>query len=168
METYGEDPYLTGRMAVQFVKGTAGRRSEVPEDGRHGQALRRAQRSGVACATPSTPWSSDRDLLRHLPAAFEAAVREGGAYSVMCAYNRVDGVPACASPRLLEKILRNQWGFDGLRGLRLRRHRRHLSEPQDVCRAPEAGVAARGQAPGTDLNCGVEYAAVCCRRSGRA
>jgi beta-glucosidase len=55
----------------------------------------------------------DADLTESYLPQFEAAIREGGAYSVMCAYNRVDGEPACASPRLLGDILRKQWGFSG-------------------------------------------------------
>ena len=70
--------------------------------------------------------ASEHDLWDTYLPHFEAAVREGGAYSVMCSYNSVDGLPACASPRLLEDILRKQWGFQRVCGLRLRRRGRHL------------------------------------------
>ena len=65
---------------------------------------------GLGAAIPGPVFGSG--LLRYLP-HFEAAIKEGGAYSVMCAYNRVDGDPACASPRLLGDILRQRWGFSG-------------------------------------------------------
>ena len=94
-------------------QGAAGQRPEVPESGGHRQALRGAQRTrivapqlrrrGGGCATCAT--ATCRISRR--------PIREGGAYSVMCAYNRVDGDPACASPRLLGDILRKQWGFSG-------------------------------------------------------
>ena len=56
---------------------------------------------------------SEEDLRETYLPHFEAAIREGGAYSVMCAYNSVDGQPACANPRLLDDILRKEWGFQG-------------------------------------------------------
>ena len=119
-ETFGECPYLTSRMAVAFVKGLQGddpRYLKVvatpkhmaahsgPERGRHGFDAR----------------VSRRDLNETYLPAFRAAVVEGKAYSVMGAYNRINGTPCCASPVLLENILRRQWGFEGLYRLRLRR-----------------------------------------------
>jgi beta-glucosidase len=111
-ETYGEDPYLTGRMGVAFVKGI---------QGEHPQYLK-------AVATPKHyAVHSGPEPLRHsfdarvsqknlretyLP-AFKECVKEGKAVSVMGAYNRTNGEPCCASPTLLQKILRDEWGFDG-------------------------------------------------------
>ena len=103
METYGEDPYLVGRHGGAVHQRAAGQRSEVPESGGDGQAFRGAQRTRNRRATASMPRWMRRDLRDSYLPHFEAAVREGGAYSVMCAYNRVDGEPACASPRLLEQ-----------------------------------------------------------------
>ncbi len=110
-ETYGEDPFLTGRMGVAFVRGIQG----------EGPVLR-------AVATPkhfavhSGPEplrhsfdarTSERDLFETYLPAFEACVREGHARSVMSAYNAFNGVPTTANPWLLTKLLRGTWGFDG-------------------------------------------------------
>jgi beta-glucosidase len=111
-ETYGEDPYLTSRLAVNFVQGMQGTDSHYlktvatpkhfavhsgPEDERH----------YFDAAV------SQRDLrMTYLP-AFEACIVEGQAYSIMGAYNRVNGEACCASPTLLQNILRDEWGFEG-------------------------------------------------------
>ena len=73
---------------------------------------------------------SERDLRETYLPHFEMGIREGGAYSLMCAYNRIDGKAACGSDMLLKDILRGEWKFPGLRRLGLRRDRRHLSETQ--------------------------------------
>ncbi len=97
----------------------------------------------------------DRDLFDTYLPQFEAAVREGQAASVMCAYNRVDGAPACASPKLLSDILRTQWGFQGYVvsdcGAIGDIYLHHKFAPD-----ANEGVAKALRA-GTDLNCGVEY-----------
>jgi beta-glucosidase len=111
-ETYGEDPFLTGRMAVAFVAGMQGNDPRYlkvvstpkhfavhsgPEPLRHGFNVN----------------ASPHDLEDTYLPAFRAAVTETHAQSVMCAYNAVDGVPACASPMLLQEHLRDGWHFDG-------------------------------------------------------
>jgi beta-glucosidase len=111
-ETYGEDPFLTGRMAVAFVTGMQG------NDPKHLKLVSTPKHFAV---------HSGPELLRHtfnvkvtphdledtyLP-AFRAAVTEAHAQSVMCAYNAIDGFPACASSPLLQDHLRDGWGFDG-------------------------------------------------------
>ena len=111
-ETYGEDPYLTGRFGVAFIQGMQGsdpKYLKVVATAKHfavhsgPEALRH-----VFDAQPSAYDLNDT----YLP-AFEAAVKEGHVRSVMGAYNSVDGVPACASPLLLQQTLRDKWGFDG-------------------------------------------------------
>jgi len=112
-ETYGEDPYLTGRMAVSFINGLQGDNPKYlklaatakhfavhsgPEPSRHNFDAR----------------VSERDLRETYLAAFRMAVVDGKVASIMGAYNRVDGVPSCASKRLLGDILRREWGFDGV------------------------------------------------------
>jgi beta-glucosidase len=98
---------------------------------------------------------SEKDLRETYLPHFEAAIRDGGAYSVMCAYNSVDGLPACSNPRLLEDILRKEWGFKGYVvsdcGAIGDIYLNHKKAPN-----AEAGVARAIQA-GTDLNCGIEY-----------
>ncbi len=131
--------------------GHAGRRSEVPQGRRHGQALRGAQRPGADAPHASTSRSSARDLDETYLPAFRAAIVEGKADSVMCAYNRVDGVPACASATLLQDRPARRMGLPGLRRLRLRRRARHLPG------APDDGDGRRGSGrrrvkAGTDLD----------------
>jgi beta-glucosidase len=154
METYGEDPYLTARMAVQFIKGLQG------DDPKYLKTVATAKHYAVHSGPESERHTfdaviDDRDLMETYLPQFEAAIREGGAASVMCAYNRVDGAPACASTRLLGDILRKQWGFQGYVvsdcgaiGDIYLHHKFAPTAPAGVARAIQAG---------TDLNCGVEY-----------
>ncbi len=111
-ETYGEDPYLTSTMGVAFVTGLQGnnpRYFKVISTPKHfavhdgPEPLRHTFDAVV----------SNRDLYETYLPAFEACVRQGGAYSVMGAYSALDGVPDCASTFLLTDILRNKWGFKG-------------------------------------------------------
>ncbi|MBO4470875.1 MAG: glycoside hydrolase family 3 C-terminal domain-containing protein [Clostridia bacterium] len=110
-ETYGEDPYLTSRLGIRFIRGLQG----------SGKYLKTA-----ACSKHFAVHSGPEALRHHFDArvnakdlnetylaAFEATVREGEVESVMGAYNRVNGEPACGSETLLKKILRDKWGFKG-------------------------------------------------------
>ena len=157
VETYGEDPFLTARMAVQFIKGLQG------DDPKYLKTIATAKHYAVHSGPESTRHTfdavvSEQDLNESYLPHFEAAIKEGGAYSVMCAYNSVDGRPACANPRLESDILRKQWGFQGYIvsdcGAIDDIYRRHKFVPT----APE-GVAEAVKA-GTDLTCGTEYAAL--------
>ena len=111
-ETYGEDPYLTGRMAVAFVTGMQGPDPELPA------VIATPKHFAVHSGPESTRHSANVYVSRHdledtyLP-AFRAAIVEGRAGSVMCAYNRIDGQPACANDLLLKEHLRGAWGFSG-------------------------------------------------------
>ncbi|HYL74233.1 MAG TPA: glycoside hydrolase family 3 C-terminal domain-containing protein [Bryobacteraceae bacterium] len=154
METYGEDPYLTGRLAVAFIKGLQG------DDPKYLKTIATAKHYAVHSGPEPLRHTfdavvDDRELMETYLPHFEAAVREGGARSVMCAYNSVDGQPACASPRLLDDILRKQWGFQGYVvsdcGAIGDIYRNHKFAPNAL-----QGVALAIKA-GTDLNCGVEY-----------
>ena len=145
METYGEDPYLVGRFAVQFIKGLQG------NDPKYLKVVATAKHFAVHSGPEPSRHGFDAKIeetdLRdtYLP-HFEAAVKEGGAYSVMCAYNRVNGEPACASPMLEQEILRKEWKFPGLHRVRLRRGRRHLPRPQSraaAWRRPRQGGEGR-------------------------
>ncbi len=113
-ETYGEDPYLTTRMAVAFIKGIQG---EAPFfDKEHCIATPKhfaahgSPESGINLGPVHTGERELRDT--YLP-AFKAAVCEAGAQSVMSAYHEIDGIPSTASKLLLTKILREEWGFEG-------------------------------------------------------
>lgn len=154
METYGEDPYLTGRMAVQFIKGLEG------DDPRYLKTVATAKHYAVHSGPESERHTfdavvSEKDLRGTYLPQFEMAIKDGHAYSVMCAYNRVDGLPACASPRLLDQILRKEWGFKGYVvsdcGAIGDIYQHHKTAPN-----AQTGVADALKA-GTDLNCGVEY-----------
>jgi len=111
-ETYGEDPYLTARMGVAFITGLQGDDPDylkVVATPKH-----YAVHSGPEHARHHFDVSpSRRDLWETYLPAFEACIIEADAASIMGAYNRVDGDPACASKPLLQDILRDKWGFDG-------------------------------------------------------
>jgi beta-glucosidase len=152
-ETYGEDPYLTARLGVAFVTGLQGDDPRYlrtvatpkhfavhsgPEPSRHRDDIR-----------PSTHDLEDT----YLP-AFRATIMEGQAGSIMCAYNAIDGQPACANDDLLVRHLRGDWGFRGYVvsdcdavGNIYRAHEHHYTA------SPELGVAAAFKA-GMDLICG--------------
>ncbi len=111
-ETYGEDPFLTGRMGVAFVTGMQG------DDPKYYRVIATPKHFDVHSGPEPTRHMADVDVSRHdeidtyLP-AFRAAVTEGKADSVMCAYNAINGQPACANEFLLEDQLRKHWGFQG-------------------------------------------------------
>ncbi len=111
-ETYGEDPFLSGRMAVAFVTGMQGSNS------RYYLAIATPKHFVVHSGPEPTRHFADVDVSKHdledtyLP-AFRAAVVEGHAGSVMCAYNAINGQPACANEFTLQHTLRGAWGFQG-------------------------------------------------------
>ena len=111
-ETYGEDPFLTSQMAVAYVTGMQG------DDPTYLRAIATPKHFAVHSGPEPVRHTIDVSVSRHdlvdtyLP-AFRAAVVDGKAGSVMCAYNSVNGVPACANTVLLEHYLRDAWKFDG-------------------------------------------------------
>jgi beta-glucosidase len=111
-ETYGEDPFLTARMGVAFVTGMQG------DDARYYRVIATPKHFAVHSGPEPTRHNADVTVSKHdeldtyLP-AFRATVVEGKAGSVMCAYNRINGEPACANEFLLEDQLRGWWGFRG-------------------------------------------------------
>jgi beta-glucosidase len=111
-ETYGEDPYLTSRLGVHFVRGLQG------NDPTYLKTVATPKHFAVHSGPERSRHYFDarvsyRDLhMTDLP-AFKACIVEGKAYSIMGAYNRVNGEACCASSTLLQKILREQWGFEG-------------------------------------------------------
>ncbi len=111
-ETYGEDPFLTGKLGVQFVKGLQG------DDPKYLKAIATLKHYGVHSGPEPGRHSfnaviSERDLRESYLPHFEMGIKEGKAWSVMCAYNRYMGEPCCNSSELLNEILRNEWGFEG-------------------------------------------------------
>jgi beta-glucosidase len=111
-ETYGEDPYLSGKMGTAFVQGMQG------EDARYLRTITTAKHYAVHSGPEPTRHAVDVKVSKHdeedtyLP-AFRELVTAGKVGSVMCAYNRVNGQPACASDFLLGDQLKNKWGFAG-------------------------------------------------------
>jgi beta-glucosidase len=111
-ETYGEDPFLTGRMAVAFVSGMQG------DDPNYFRVVSTPKHFAVHSGPELTRHQANVDVSPHdledtyLP-AFRAAVTQAHAQSVMCAYNAIDGAPACANAMLLQQHLRDAWHFDG-------------------------------------------------------
>ena len=153
-ETYGEDPYLTSRMGVAFVKGLQG-------DDKHYLKVVATPKHYAVHSGPEPlrhtfdAKPSEYDMVNTYLPAFKAAIVEGKADSIMCVYNSVDGVPGCASTDLLEKRLREQWGFKGFVVS-------DCGAVGDIYRSHKY-VATQGAASvaavkaGTDLTCGGEY-----------
>ena len=114
METYGEDPYLMGVLGVSVVKGLQGD-DNLPIRKAHACAKHYAVHSGPESNRHSFDVSvSERDLRETYLPAFKDLVVKGGVEEVMTAYNRVDGVPAGANDRLINEILRGEWGYKGI------------------------------------------------------
>jgi beta-glucosidase len=153
-ETYGEDPYLTGRMAVAFVGGMQGR------DPRYLKTVATPKHYAVHSGPEPERHGFDAqvgeyDLVNTYLPAFRTAVVEGKAESIMCVYNAVNGTPGCASADLLQKRLREDWGFQGYVvsdcGAVTDIHRHHEYTPT------AGGAAVAAVKAGTDLTCGTEY-----------
>jgi len=154
METYGEDPFLAGRLAVSFVKGLQG------NDPKYLKTVATPKHFAVHSGPEPDRHVFDaavdeRDLRETYLPAFRMSIIEGHAQSVMCAYNRFRGLPCCASDELLVKILRNEWGFDGYVVSDCWAIMDFYSTHKVVPSAPAA--AAMALRAGTDLNCGVTY-----------
>ena len=157
-ETYGEDPYLTTRMGLAVVRGLQG-----PETSKYRKLYACAKHFAVHSGPE---WNrhefnldniTPRDLWETYMPAFKALVQEGNVREVMCAYQRLDGEPCCGNNRLLNQILRQDWGFKHLvvsdcgaisdfwvKG-------RHGVSPD------AAGASAKAVLSGTDVECGGNY-----------
>jgi beta-glucosidase len=151
-ETYGEDPFLTGRMGVAFVTGIQG------DDPKYLKLVSTPKHYAVHSGPEPSRHQDNVDVSPHdiedtyLP-AFRATITEAHAHSVMCAYNAIDGAPACANTMLLRDHLRDAWHFDGY----------VVSDCAAVADvntghhfAPDmAHAAAAAVKAGTDLECGI-------------
>jgi beta-glucosidase len=156
-ETYGEDPYLTSRLGVAFVRGMQG------DDPKYLKVVSTPKHYAVHSGPEPERHRfdaavSERDMQETYFAAFRATITEGHAESVMCAYNRINGEPACANTHLLEDMLRGRWGFGGYVvsdcGAIDDIYERH----HFVKTAEEASAVAVKK--GTDLECGDTYRAL--------
>lgn len=156
-ETYGEDPLLTGKMGSAFVKGMQG------DDERYLKTIATPKHYAVHSGPEKLRHSFDAQISpktlfeTYLP-AFRDCIKEAGAYSVMGAYNRVNSEACCASPYLLQEVLRKNWGFEGY----------VVSDCHAICdlhlhhkiTASVAQSAAFAVKNGCDLNCGNTYASL--------
>lgn len=160
-ETYGEDPYLTGRMGMAVVRGLQG-----PEDAKYNKLHACAKHYAVHSGPE---WNrhnfnaeniDPRDLWETYLPAFKDLVQKAGVKEVMCAYNRFEGDPCCGSKRLLMQILRNEWGYKGIVvsdcgaiGDFFQPH--HHNTHPDAAHASADAVLS-----GTDLECGDNYKSI--------
>ncbi|HEY3405458.1 MAG TPA: glycoside hydrolase family 3 C-terminal domain-containing protein [Ohtaekwangia sp.] len=153
-ETYGEDPYLTGKLAVQFVKGLQG------DDPTYYKTIATVKHFAVHSGPEPERHTFDavtdeHDLRSTYLPQFEMAIREGKPYSLMCAYNRYNGEACCGSPGLLTNILRNEWNFNGFivsdceAITDIYKYHKVVATPEEA-----AALAVKS---GTDLECGKIY-----------
>jgi beta-glucosidase len=158
METYGEDPYLAGELAVRFIRGLQG------DHPRYLKVIAGVKHFAVHSGPESTRHAFDvrpstRDLLDTYLPHFERAVREGGAYCVMCAYQRLDGLPCCANPALAA-ILRDEWDFPGYIVSDCWAIHDFFQPGRHGFAPDKATAAAMALRAGTDQNCGDSYPAL--------
>lgn len=154
METYGEDPYLTGRLGVAFIRGLQG------DDPRYFKVIATSKHFAVHSGPEPErhvfdALASDRDLYETYLPHFHASVAEGKVYSFMGAYNRFRGESASAHTFLLGELLRGRWKFDGYVVSDCGAIRDIYANHRIV--ATEAEAAALGILRGCDLNCGNAY-----------
>ena len=158
METYGEDPYLTGELAVPFVKGLQG------DDPKYLKLVATAKHFAVHSGPESTRHSfdvrpTDRDMVETYLPHFEKLVKDAKVYSVMCAYQSFRGTPCCGN-KFLEDILRNKWDFKGyIVSDCWAIHDFYEKTGHHVVQTKEEAAAMAVKA-GTDLNCGDSYPAL--------
>ncbi len=153
-ETYGEDPYLSGRMGCAFVRGLQGDNPEFYK--LVATAKHFAVHSGPEYERHTFDARvSDYDLWDTYLPAFRMLVKEAGVHSVMCAYNRFEGEPCCGSDKLELRILRDYWKFPGYIvsdcGAITDFYRSHKVEPD------AESASADAVKNGTDLECGSNY-----------
>ena len=154
-ETYGEDPFLTSRLGVNFVKGLQGshpRYFKTIATPKH-YAVHSGPEADRHHFDAKASW---RDMRTTYLPAFQATVQEGQAYSVMGAYNRTNGEACCASETLLQQVLREEWGFDGYVVSDCGAISDIYKHHKLVETAAEASALAVQH--GCDLNCGETYA----------
>ena len=157
-ETYGEDPYLNSRMGLAVVRGLQG-----PADGKYMKLLACAKHFAVHSGPEKTRHSfnienlPERDLWETYLPAFKDLVQTGGVKEVMCAYQRFDGDPCCGSNRLLQQILRDEWGFNGLVVSDCGAISDFWEPGAHGVSKDAASASAKAVISGTDVECGSNY-----------
>ena len=157
-ESYGEDPFMNGQMGLRVVRGLQG-----TSNSKYYKLLACAKHFAVHSGPEKLRHSmniedlSPRDLWETYLPAFKTLVQQGGVKEVMCAYQRFDGDPCCGSNRLLQQILRDEWGFQGLVvsdcgaiGDFWQPNRHGVSPDQPA-------ASAKAVLSGTDVECGAHY-----------
>lgn len=156
-ENYGEDPYLTGRIAVEYIKGMQG------DDPRHYKTIATAKHfaaNNYEKGRHSTSSDMDaRNLREYYLPAFEMAVKDANVRSVMSAYNALNGIPCGANHELLIDILRGEWGFDGFVTSDCGAVDDVFSRHKYVATGAEASAVSMKN--GEDLNCGDTFQLYC-------
>ena len=158
-ETYGEDPYLTSRLGVAFVNGLQG------TDPKYLRVVATPKHFAVHSGPESTRHSANVDPSRHdlwdtYLQAFRATITEAHADSIMCAYNALDGAPACASKELLVDILRKDWAFQGFVTSDCGAVDDFFEKGAHMTSPDRESAAATAIKAGTDTNCGSTYKAL--------
>ncbi len=151
-ETYGEDPYLSGKLAIQFIKGLQG------DDPKYLKTVATVKHYAVHNGPEPQRHEFDakasaKDLWETYLPQFEMGIVEGGAYSLMCAYNRYNGEATCAHDLLEKQILRDQWKFDGFVVSDCGAIN-DINAHHKITKTVEES-AALAVKTGTDLNCGI-------------
>ncbi len=158
-ETYGEDPFLSSRMGVSVVNGLQGP-SDAKYDKLHACAKHFAVHSGPEWNRHE--FNADdiapRDLRETYLPAFKALVQEADVKEVMCAYNRYEDEPCCGSSRLLQQILREEWGFKGIVVSDCWAINDFFQEGHHNTEPDAKHAVSKAVITGTDLECGSAYA----------
>ncbi|MDG3581072.1 glycoside hydrolase family 3 C-terminal domain-containing protein [Galbibacter pacificus] len=155
-ETYGEDPYLTSRMGVNFIQGLQGDNPKYLK--LVATAKHFAVHNGPEISRHSDDFDvSDKDLNETYLPAFDAAVNEANVQSIMCAYNAFRGVPCCANNLLLDSVLRKKWKFNGYVVSDCGAISDFYREGAHEYVSTKDEAASVGIKSGTDLNCGDVY-----------
>lgn len=156
-ENYGEDPWLAGRIAVEFIKGMQG------DDPNHYKTIATAKHFAANNYEKGRHSTSsdvdDRNLREYYLPAFEMAVKEGNVRSIMSAYNAVNGIPCGANHELLIDILRGEWGFDGFVTSDCGAVEDVFNKHHYVATGAEASAVSMKN--GEDLNCGDTFQLFC-------
>jgi len=157
-ETYGEDPYLTSKMGVSVVRGLQGP-EDAAYDKLHACAKHYAVHSGPEWNRHSFNAENivPRDLWETYLPAFKALVQKADVKEVMCAYNRYEDEPCCGSDRLLQQILRDEWGYQGIVVSDCWAINDFFNKGSHETEPDPAHASAKAVRTGTDLECGSSY-----------
>ena len=165
-ESYGEDPYMNGRMGsivVRALQGTSNQSTQNTQTPPYYKLYACAKHFAVHSGPEKLRHSMDieslpaRDLWETYLPAFKTLVQDAGVKEVMCAYQRFEGDPCCGNNRLLQHILRDEWGFDGLVVSDCGAIGDFWQEGRHGVSADQPAAATKAVLSGTDVECGAHY-----------